>query len=193
MEELTRRLTQLKSDQLAVVHCPDEYLRKQIHYYLEQHFPALAKRSVVLLSRPHGGKIKRFTKCHDCGYRNVLLDTYHHGLTDNNEDKYMTGTCPKCSTNISWDCCDGYDNIRIVLKANAILVGNYLQRGYTRPKHAVCSANETSEPLDEIQLTSLMKDKRHICDVISTPLAKQLSLKDLQDHIETQIASATEK
>jgi hypothetical protein len=193
MEDLTRSLTEIKPDQLVVIHCPDEQLRKQVHYYLERSFPALAKRSVVLPSRPHGGKILRFIECQDCDHPNVLLDTYHYGVLDNNEDQYMTGTCPKCSSTTTWECSDGYDDIRIELKANAIVVGNYLRRGYTRPRHADRSASATSEALDEAQLTVLMKDKRCVCDVISAPLIKQLSLKDLQDHIEMQIAKTGKK
>ncbi|ARF07979.1 hypothetical protein Catovirus_1_29 [Catovirus CTV1] len=124
----------IPKNKIIIIPCDDKTNRKIIHQYIENNYPEIKKMSLQskLFYREQR---KTFIECYYCDYKRVHLNKYHSGQMKNNEDEYMTGTCPKCHEFISWDInFDGWDEITRLYYNNIIVCGDYITCNV--PNHA---------------------------------------------------------
>jgi hypothetical protein len=122
----------IPQDKIRIVAIPDNE-RKVLHQYLEQQYPKLPKTSLV--SQRFGSEpLYVYTKCHECGYKNVAINSGNN--TQSYDSEYKSGRCPQCDEYVWFDPnYDDWDEIHVIRKNNIIVMGSWFQ-GYSKPIHA---------------------------------------------------------
>jgi hypothetical protein len=168
----------IPADKIRVIELNREE-RKAFHNFVETNYPKLKKTS--LICHKFNFTCDYFASCYKypCKNKRVLLTKYHYGQEKNNEDQWMSGTCPKCNKIITEDCID--NNIIAVQKNNAVAFGNYF-KGYKNKDKK--NKDIVYEERSEEGIVEILRCKKvYEIDAPTTILNKN----DLQEYISNKI------
>lgn len=132
-------LDNLDNSKVYIIEASKSETRKNIHLYLEKHYPKLGKTSLKCNLFNKGDINYLIVKCYECDNKNVIINKY------DNIYNYGTGECKKCKTISHYEYT--YDDHGKYINGNNIIVlGNY----FKKYKNRKSKENKSDQKLEDL-------------------------------------------